>query len=61
MVGRLLGILVAVIFCNGWAAVKWVLVGLAGEDGEEERGALLADSLAGGNGVRAEPPPDACW
>lgn len=62
LVGRLLEILVAVIFCNGWAATGWALVRPAGEAGAEEGGALLAaDSLAGGDGVWAGPLPAACW
>lgn len=48
LVRRLWGILVAMLFCNGWTGV----VELAGE----ARGTLLTDSLAGGSGVRAGPP-----
>lgn len=55
LVGWLLGTLVAVLFCDGWEGV----VELAGEARGTEGSAALADSLAGGSGVRAGSPTKA--
>jgi hypothetical protein len=62
LVGRRLGILVAAIFCDGWTITGrgiWVEPGREAED--REGGAFLADSLAGGSGDWAAPPPVLCW
>lgn len=61
LVGRFLGILVAVTFCKGWATTGWALVGLAGKAGAKGRGALVDDSLANDDAVCAGPPPATCW
>lgn len=49
LIGWLLGILVAVLFCNGWTG----MVELAGEARGMGGSTSLADSLAGGSGVLA--------
>lgn len=57
-VGGLLGILVAVLFCNVWTDLEL----LAGEAGDVRGSNSLADSLAGGSGVQAGlPTVTRCW
>lgn len=54
LIGWLLGILVAVLFCNGWTGV----VGMAGEARGTGGSTSLADILAGGSGVQARSRPE---
>lgn len=54
LVGRLLGALAAVLFCKDWAGVGEPAGGARGAGGSSR----LADSLAGGSGVRAGSPTE---
>lgn len=55
LVGWLLGLLVAVLFCKDWTGVGELAGGARGTGGSS----WLAVSLAGGSGVRAGPPTEA--
>lgn len=54
LVGWLLGVLVAVLFCKDWTGVGELAGGARGTGGST----WLADSLAGGSGVRAGSPTE---
>lgn len=56
LIGLFWGVLVAVLFCNGWTGI----VEMAGEAGGTGRNTSLTDSLAGCRGVRAGSPTETC-